>query len=61
MTIFICMPYLILLLGLLLYLPDWKSPKAGQIGWFIARIGFIAVAIALLTGHGQHFPTIKLP
>jgi hypothetical protein len=61
MTIFIYLPYLILLFGLLLFLPAWKNPKVGQIGWFITRIGLIAVAVALLTGHGSHVPILKLP
>jgi hypothetical protein len=54
MTLFILVPYLILLIGLAMYAPPWKSPKVLQVGWFITRIGLIAVSIALLTDHGHH-------
>jgi hypothetical protein len=61
MTFFIVIPYLILLIGLVMYLPSWKNPKVGQMGWFITRIGFIAVSIMLLTGHGHALPWARLP
>jgi len=61
MTIFILVPYLILLIGLVMFLPPWTNPKIGQIGWFVTRIGLIAVSIMLLTGHGRALSWIKLP
>ena len=53
MTFFILVPYLILLVGLVMYVPAWTNPKVGQIGWFITRIGLIAVSIMLLTRNGH--------
>ena len=53
MTVYYLLPTLLLLIGLMLFLPNWK-PEVKWIGKFLTGIALIVLAIMFLSGHVHH-------